>query len=73
MRKSKSPYESHGREATCAICLETKDEKAVKIFIYRGKNSGNEIHLNVCRSCENKKEKLEQIAIDHFKTKCGII
>ena len=65
-RKNYSPYESHGRTAICALCKETVDEKAVKIFMYTSKTTKNELGLNVCRHCENKKEELEQLAIKIF-------
>jgi len=61
----RSPYESHGREARCALCKEIKDEKAVKIFMYRNKE-GYEVGFNVCRRCEDKKEELKNLARKYF-------
>jgi hypothetical protein len=70
MRKiNKSPYESHGRTDICALCQERKDEKALKIFMYRNVLWGDEMCINVCRTCENKKEELKDLVKKYWKKK----
>jgi hypothetical protein len=66
-RHGKSPYESHGRSAICFVCKETFDEKALKIFVYTSKRTGNNLSVNVCRRCEVKKDELVKLVIDFFK------
>jgi hypothetical protein len=60
--KNKNPYESHNRQAICALCQLTYDEKMIKIFVYHGKISKNKVSINVCRKCEDKKSMLENLA-----------
>ena len=60
-KTNKSPYESHDREVRCALCKETKDEKAVKVFTYWDKD-GYEVGFNVCGKCEDKKRELKDLA-----------